>query len=131
MNLAFYGTLRDPDILGLVTGEDLLPHYVGSQSVPGWACFRIEGAAYPLLRSDPNASTIFHLYHDCSKAAWRRLLAYEGREYGWTEIEIARQNYRVFMADPSLQASDEPWDLGIFQNRDKEQYQRGLDSYRI
>ena len=131
MNLAFYGTLKDPDILALVTGDDLLSHYAGSISVQGWACPRIEGAAYPLLRSDSTASTAFHLYHDCSELSWRRLLDYEGSEYVWTEIEIAGQIYRVFMADPLLTASDEPWDLQTFQSRDKELYQKEIESYRI
>ena len=131
MNLAFYGTLRDPDILALVTGEDLLSQYRGSLSVQGWACLRIEGEAYPLLRSDPTAITIFHLYHDCSEVSWRRLVNYEGSEYDWIEMEIAGQDYRVFMADPLLPASDEFWDLQTFQTRDKEIYQKEIDAYRI
>lgn len=131
MNLAFYGTLRDPDILAIVTGEDLVSHYVASLSVQGWACLKIKDEAYPLLRSDPRSSTIFHLYHDCSEVSWRRLVAYEGREYGWTEIAIAGHNYRVFMADPSLASSDEPWDLSTFQVRDKELYQIEIEAFRI
>lgn len=129
MNLAFYGTLRDPDILRLVTGDDLLPCYSRSIAVQGWACLRIAGAAYPLLRSDPTASTVFHLYHDCSEVSWRRLLEYEGSEYSWIELAIGERSYRVFMADPCVAASEEIWDLESFQMRDKELYQKEMAAY--
>lgn len=131
MNLAFYGTLRDPDILEAIVGKDLESSFYKSISVKGWACLRIEGVAYPLLRSDPAASTIFHLYHECSEVSWRRLLAYEDSEYGWVEMDIEGRTYRVFMADPLLLASDEVWDLKIFQDRDKAIYQLELDDYRL
>jgi hypothetical protein len=131
MNLAFYGTLRDPDILNAIVGKDLESSFHKSISVKGWVCLRIEGVPYPLLRSNPTASTVFHLYHDCSEVSWRRLVAYEGSDYDWVDLTIEDSTYRVFMADPLLSASDEIWDLKIFQDRDKAIYQLELDEYRL
>lgn len=128
MNLAFYGTLRDPDIL-----RSIVPELEGaafqSITVQGWACLRIEGEAYPLLRSDPSAATIFHLYHDCSEVSWRRLVDYEGSEYFWTAVAIEGQCYRIFMAEPMVKASPELWDLETFQRHYKVSYQKQLEGF--
>ncbi len=80
MNLAFYGTLRDPDVLHLIRAGKPDSGFFCSRTVKGWICLRIDGEAYPLLRSDPSATAIFHLYHDCSEVSWRRLIEYEGPE---------------------------------------------------
>ena len=127
MNLAFYGTLRDPDILRFVIGDELESHFYKIITVQGWACLRIEGEAYPLLRSDPTAATIFHLYHDCSEVSWRRLVAYEGHEYTFREMDIEGRPYRVFMAEPKVSASLEIWSLDTFQSQDKFSYQNELE----
>lgn len=92
----------------------------------GWICLRLEGAAYPLLRSEPASTAIFHLYHDCSEVSWRRLVEYEGSEYTWIELQIEGLAYRVFMSEPSLPASSEIWDLETFQRRDKSHYLKDI-----
>ncbi len=128
MNIAFYGTLRDRDILTLIAGHDIHDKFYGTAAVKGWASMRIQGASYPLLRSDPHSTTIFHLYHDCSEVSWRRLVEYEGEEYGFATMEIAGHSYRVFMAGPDCAASDEAWTLESFQQNLKRRYLSELGS---
>lgn len=126
MNLAFYGTLRDPDVLKLVMGGTSLNSQATTVAVKGWACLRIEGEAYPLLRSDPDATTTFDLYHDISQESWRRLVDYEGDEYFPGLIEINERSYHVFLAESFVNPSPETWTLELFQTRDKILYLRGL-----
>ncbi|MBC7661068.1 MAG: hypothetical protein H7249_15325 [Chitinophagaceae bacterium] len=131
MNLAFYGTLRDPDILQRVTKGELESRLFKIITVKGWACLRIEGEAYPLLRSDASACTAFHLYHECSEVSWRRLLAYEGDEYTFTVLTFEGTDYHVFMAEPTVNTSGEHWDFDAFQRLDKVRYLAELSDYSL
>lgn len=127
MNIAFYGTLRDPEVLYHVLGSPTLdPYFVKSVTVPGWACLRIEGEAYPLLRSDPKAFTTFDLYHDCPEDTWRRLVDYEGDEYFPSQVTIEGRSYQLFLAHSHVRPSSEIWTLETFQLRDKTRYLRKL-----
>ncbi|RZA22076.1 MAG: hypothetical protein EOP10_15895 [Proteobacteria bacterium] len=126
MNLAFYGTLRDRDILHHVVGESLEPYFVETRAVKGWACLRIVDQAYPLLRSDAAAVTTFDLYHETPEDCWRRLVDYEGDEYFPGELSIDGISYTVFLPENDLQPSPEEWSLETFQRRDKTQYLKDL-----
>ncbi len=126
MNLAFYGTLRDPDILALVLGKDLISAHPKVVRIPGYRCERIAGEAYPLLRTDLGESTEFDLYHDVSVEVWRKLQEYEGEEYDHGTLDVGGKSYRVFLAKDSVMGSGEDWDLMQFQNRDKAKYIKEL-----
>lgn len=128
MNLAFYGTLRDPEILARVSGLDLGACYQGTKSVSGWACYHIEGTPYPLLLAARDHSTAFSLYQNCPEAAWQRLVDYEGDEYSWVEIEIDGAHYRVFVAVDGTKTAYVPWDLEAFQAGHKAEYMRSLNA---
>lgn len=127
MNLAFYGTLRDPEILARAAQEDLTRCYYDTKSVTGWACYYIEGALYPLLLATENQSTPFSLYRDCPESAWHSLQVYEGDEYAWIELEIEGELYRVFVAAPDAKTEYVPWELDVFQQRHKADYMNNLD----
>ncbi|MES2746256.1 MAG: hypothetical protein V4655_12570 [Bdellovibrionota bacterium] len=126
MNLAFYGTLRDRDILQHVMGGALHPYFVETRLVKGWVCLRIVDQAYPLLRSDEAAVTTFDLYHDCPDECWQRLVHYEGDEYFLGELSLDGISYNVFLPNSDLQPSTEEWSLETFQRRDKTQYLKDL-----
>ena len=131
MNLAFYGTLRDPEILTLIAGEAIRQRFHTVRSVKGWQCLHIEGEAYPLLRREATAHTEFSLYHNCTLEEWQCLAAYEGEEYSWTHIVIDGLEYRVFVAKEHIQASDDSWTLQAFQAHLKQSYLTELaDSLR-
>lgn len=126
MNLAFYGTLRDPEVLRHVTGRDLDSHFAGTIELSGYECLRIEGEAYPLLRTADQGSTLFDLYHEIPEDSFQRLVAYEGDEYEVEELMISGQCYLVFIARAFVPSSRERWDLSTFQRLYKVDYMRNL-----
>lgn len=126
MDLAFYGTLRDTDVLHHVVGDALSPFFKETITAQGWLCLRIEGGAYPLLRSEPHAFTTFDLYHDISEESWRRLAEYEGDEYFPASIPLNERFYTVFLPHEALRASTEEWNLSNFQSCYKSQYLKEL-----
>jgi hypothetical protein len=122
MNLAFYGTLRDPDVLRLAARQDLSRCYRGTKSVAGWACYFIAGEAYPMIIARAGASTLFSLYQNCPESAWEHLLDYEGDDYEWSHLPIRGDDYRVFMPRASLQTDFQTWNLERFQTLHKAAY---------
>lgn len=49
----FYGTLTDPDVLGLVLGRSDLAEVARPATLPGYRRVRVEGETYPALVADP------------------------------------------------------------------------------
>ncbi len=126
MNLAFYGTLRDPDVLASVLGFPLTVQKASEHTLQGFHCERIDGEAYPLLRTDPHRSTVFDLYHDVSEDIWRKLVEYESEDYSYVTLDICNKSYRVFIAKDYIQSTGETWTLEDFQNRYKTSFLKEL-----
>lgn len=132
MNLFVYGTLLVPAIWAAVTR---LPDSVGhAATLPGHSIWKVRGAVYPGLRSDPFAPLavpgLVHL--DLPAAALRRLDAYEGSAYRRSEVypvvsglgTLAAATYLVPADQAAAVLSEETWTLESFVANELEDYGR-------
>ena len=80
MRLFLYGTLLDPRILALRSGDPALPQRCRVAVLRGWRRVRLARTRWPTLRRCANATTAGKIVV-AGAAALRRLAAYEGPEY--------------------------------------------------
>jgi gamma-glutamylcyclotransferase (GGCT)/AIG2-like uncharacterized protein YtfP len=126
--LFFFGTLMDPDVLGLVIGRPVARAALEPARLSGFRRLRVEGASYPMLVADPQGVVEGRLWRGATAADLRRLDAYEGEGYERVPIEVEtasgeRLRAEVYLARPGrLRPSGEPWDLASWQARFKRHY---------
>lgn len=126
--LFFFGTLVDPDILGLVIGRSVEPGELEPSRLPGFRRVRVQGASYPMLVPDPAGLVEGRLWRGGTAEERARLDAYEGPGY---RLELVRVETRsgervaalVYQAVPgALRPTDEAWELAAWQARFKPLY---------
>jgi hypothetical protein len=126
--LFFFGTLMDPDVLGLVIGRPVAAAALEPARLSGFRRLRVEGASYPMLVFDPEGVVEGRLWREASAADRGRLDAYEGPGYARGTIEVLtaageRLAAEAYLARPQhLRPSGEPWDLAAWQARFKPRY---------
>lgn len=120
MRYFFYGSLTDPDVLGVVLGRR--PE-LASASLEGWRRLRVAGESYPLIvpaageRVDGSVA-------DMRPADARRLAWYEGDDYlqaGQT-VRLATggtARARLFLPKPELAHANEAWDAAAWARTEK------------
>ena len=121
MRYFFYGSLADPDVLGLVLGRPR-PR-LAPASLAGWRRWRVAGACYPLIVPAPG-ETVAGAVADVSPAEARRLARYEGDDYILRALSVrlasgAPSTALVFLPRPDLAHAGEPWDPELWRRRDK------------
>ncbi|MCS6781008.1 MAG: gamma-glutamylcyclotransferase [Geminicoccaceae bacterium] len=132
--LFFFGTLMDPDILGLVIGRRVEEGELEPARLTGFRRVRVAGASYPMLVPDPEASVEGRLWRGGTASERARLDAYEGPGYRLEPVVVeARGGERVEAlvyraVEGALRPSGEPWELALWQARFKPLYlARGED----
>lgn len=126
--LFFFGTLMDPDILGLVIGRPIDPRALEPARLPGFRRVRVEGASYPMLVPDQAAGVEGRLWYGGGAEERARLDAYEGPAYRLEPVVVEttsgeRVTALVYQVVPgSLRSSEEPWELAAWQARFKPLY---------
>ncbi len=132
--LFFFGTLMDPEILGLVIGRPVDPAELEPARLKGFRRVRVQGASYPMLVPDPTGRVEGRLWRTGDRRERARLDAYEGPGY---RLELVRVETRsgervaalVYRAVPGLlRPTEEAWELAAWQTRFKPLYLgRGAD----
>jgi gamma-glutamylcyclotransferase (GGCT)/AIG2-like uncharacterized protein YtfP len=126
--LFFFGTLMDPDVLGLVIGRPVARAALEPARLEGFRRLRVEGASYPMLVADPEGVVEGRLWREASAADRARLDTYEGEGYERVPLEVEtttgeRLLAEVYLVRPGrLRPSAEPWDLASWQARFKRHY---------
>lgn len=126
--LFFFGTLMDPDILGLVIGRPVDSRELEPAGLSGFRRVRVAGASYPMLVPDPAGFVEGRLWRGGTASERARLDAYEGPAYRLEPVVVeTRSGERVaalvYLAVPgSLRPSEEPWELAAWQARFKPLY---------
>lgn len=124
----FFGTLMDPDILGLVIGRPVDPRELEPARLSGFRRVRVQGASYPVLVPDPAGLVEGRLWRAGAAAERARLDAYEGPGYRLEPVTVeTRKGERlaalVYRAVPgALHPTDEVWELATWQARFKPLY---------
>jgi hypothetical protein len=126
-SLAFYGTLRDPDILQWVAGPSILEAYQGTAWLQDWAAYFIEGERFPVALPVRGSRLEVSLYREVNEDCWQRLRAYEGLDYTWGEWLIEHRAYRYFVGKPTLPLSRKLWTLEEFQQQHKAAYLQEME----
>lgn len=125
-NWAFYGTLRDLDILEAVVGHDMRAMKSRYFLLHGWAAYHVEGELYPGIRSEAHASLPLTLYQNLAPSIVRRLCAYEGDEYEQDIVLIEGKSFHWFIQKTDTLLSRKIWELEAFQLYEKANYMRSL-----
>jgi hypothetical protein len=126
--LFFFGTLVDPDILGLVIGRPVEPGELEPARLFGFRRVRVQGASYPMLVPDPAGRVEGRLWRGGTAEERARLDAYEGPGYRLEPVVVEtasgdRAAALVYQAVPgALRPTDEAWDLASWQARFKPLY---------
>ena len=125
----FFGTLMDPSVVELVTGQP------APAMTPASACGvrreRIRGRSYPMLRPHPTGRVEGVVADGLDAVALWRLACYEGPEYytGLLDVVMADGTKRRVMAyfcHPWVVSSRRGWQLRDWQLRARPNYMRLL-----
>lgn len=126
--LFFYGTLMDPDVLGLVVGRPVADCALEPAILRGWRRVGVRGASYPMLVPAPGGKVEGRLWRGASSADLERLDAYEGPAWRLVLVEVEltsgeRVAASVYLViEGALESTDEPWELAHWQARHKPRY---------
>jgi len=124
MRFFFYGTLLDSDVTALVLGRRLPPVAFVPAVLPGYSRWRVEGGSYPISVPDPRGEVSGAIVGGLSARDVARLAAYEGPGYRIAplKVKVAETMTTVSVFEPiasKLKPTDRPWDLALWQRRDK------------
>jgi ADP-ribose pyrophosphatase len=119
----FFGSLRDPLILGAVLGRDLSHLTIAAAQLAGHRVERAEGYSFPLLVGAPGDIAIGELVWGLSPDDQARIAYFEDSEYEQRSTHVESDGGQtqavIFAAGATLRSSGEPWDLATFQARDR------------
>ena len=124
MRFFFYGTLLDSDVTAIVLGRRLPPQAFIPARLPGYSRWRVQGGSYPVSVPDRGGSVNGAVVGGLSARDVARLSAYEGPGYrvAALKVKIAGRMVTVSVFEPiqsRLKPSNRPWDLVLWQRRDK------------
>lgn len=127
MRFFFYGTLLDRDVAALVLGRRLPPQAFMPASLPGYSRWRVQGGSYPISIPDRKGQVEGCIVGGLSARDVARLGAYEGSGYRVEQLKVRTAGglTRVSVYAPivqKLKPSDRPWDLTLWQRRDKRDF---------
>lgn len=124
LDLFTFGTLMDPDVLGLVAQQDLSTLDIEPATVPDHVRRWVLDDHYPVLVSSPGSSTSGLIIRGLQDEAMRRIEFFEGDEFSLRtlRVENARQlpEEVCYFADNQRQCiSDTEWLLEEWQQSTK------------
>jgi hypothetical protein len=124
MRFFFYGTLLDPDVTALVLGRRLPPATFVRAILPGYSRWRVQGGSYPISVPDRKGEVPGAIVGGLSARDVARLAAYEGPGYriATLKVKVGETTTSVSVFEPivsKLKPTNKPWDLALWQRRDK------------
>lgn len=127
MTFFFYGTLTDPDVLASVVGRSVPAADRRRACLDGYRRVARDGASYPILVPDPAARVDGVLVSGLDARDRIRLQRFEGPDYWVDRLSVQGPGGRavtacVFMPQPWVRGSAEPWDLATWRRRHKRRY---------
>jgi Gamma-glutamyl cyclotransferase, AIG2-like len=127
MRFFFYGTLLDPDVTALVLGRRLPPAAFVPATLPGYSRWRVQEGSYPISIPDRRGEVCGAIVGGLSARDVARLAAYEGPGYRIAPLKVrvggAMTEVSVFEPIVSkLKPTNKPWDLALWQRRDKRMF---------
>jgi len=128
MRFFFYGTLMDADVLAAVVGRRIESARFQDAILDGFRRVYRRGASYPILLDDPGGQ-IDGVVSDLTAADTARLDAFEGKEYRRAARTVtlpgeATVDVQVYLTNPGVPASSQPWDFENWQRRHRAAYLR-------
>jgi hypothetical protein len=124
MRFFFYGTLLDHDVTALVLGRRLPPTAFVPAVLPGYSRWRVQGGSYPISVPDRKGQVSGAIVGGLSARDVARLAAYEGPGYRIAPLKVKVSDALIAVAvfEPvasRLKPTNKPWDLELWQRRDK------------
>ena len=124
MRFFFYGTLLDHDVTALVLGRRLPPTAFVPAVLPGYSRWRVQGGSYPISVPDRKGRVSGAIVGGLSARDVARLAAYEGPGYriAALKVKVGEAMAPVSVFEPivsKLKPTNRPWDLALWQRRDK------------
>ncbi len=127
MRFFVYGTLLDYDVTALVLGRRLPPQAFTPATLPGHRRWRVQGGSFPIAIPDRKGEVKGCIMGGLSARDVARLAAYEGSGYRVESLNVRTAGglTRVSVFAPivqKLKPSNRPWDLVLWQQRDKREF---------
>lgn len=118
MDLFFYGTLMDLEVMSRVLGRQMPPDTLQPATLSGWRRVRALDQAYPILLADPAGAVEGRLASGLSAEDVARLDRYEGDGYDRVEISVSAgggpRAVQIYRPRAHVQADPKPWDFAAW-----------------
>jgi gamma-glutamylcyclotransferase (GGCT)/AIG2-like uncharacterized protein YtfP len=128
MDVFFYGTLMDADVLALVTGTPKGTFKPELGILRHFEARYVRGECYPALSPYENAIVMGHILEHFPESLWSRVCEYEGRGYKTRQLPVECVKTQkihlchVFMGNRALVLSPKKWDLATWLKEDKRDF---------
>ena len=124
MRFFFFGTLRDKDILEVVTDRAVDGHPFAAAFLSGYRLLRVRRETFPMLIEAPGADVEGTVVEDLSAADIERIRFYESIEYDPAEHRVTLAaggslTCHVFAATGKIEHSGEAWTYEDWARRHK------------
>ena len=123
MDLFFYGTLMDRDVLGRVVGRPFAPERLKPASLAGWRRARALGQPYPIVLADPAGTVEGVVVNRLGPDDVARLRRYEGDGYDLVPTQVTQEararRVHFFRPGAAFRADPKPWDFGQWMAEEK------------
>jgi hypothetical protein len=115
MELFFYGTLMDRDVLGGVVGRPFAQDRLQPATLLGWRRVRALGQPYPIVLPEPAGSVDGVVVDRLGPEDVARLRRYEGEGYDLVPTEVTQEGrsrqVHFFRPGSIYKADPRPWDF--------------------
>lgn len=128
MDLFFYGTLMDRDVLKAVIGRALPPAYTARAVLSGYRRVYKSGANYPILEPAPEQRIEGVVVSALKASDVARLDAFEGLNYRRAIRPVIvsssqeRRDAWVYLSNPNVRGTNREWNLRKWTRQYKRTY---------
>jgi hypothetical protein len=123
MDLFFYGTLMDRDVLGGVVGRPFAQDRLNPATLAGWRRARALGQPYPIVLADPAGTVEGVVVDRLGPADVERLCRYEGDGYDLVPTEVTQEGQKrrvhFFRPGAAFKPDPRPWDFAQWVAEEK------------
>lgn len=115
MDLFFYGTLMDRDVLGGVVGRPFARDRLKPAILAGWRRARALGQPYPIVLADPAGAVQGVVVNRLGTGDVARLCRYEGDGYDLVPTDVSQdgrtRRVHFFRPGAAFKPDSRPWDF--------------------
>lgn len=124
MRLFAFGTLMDPELLGLVLDRPVTEFTRTTASLAGWRSVRVANETYPTLTEDSDGVVRGQVLHPVEPVDMDRLIFYEAGEYALAPVTVdtadGPMDATIFASADRMQATDETWSFESWAHSERE-----------